>query len=81
MDELHDCGLQWDCSPWWIAKQEVGSWKKKKLVVVKRKNYAGSEKPLPTLIKEKEPLWHRVPLTSTKKKKGSMGIRRVAGLT
>jgi hypothetical protein len=27
----------------------------------KRENYAGSEKPLPTLIKEKEPLWYRVP--------------------
>lgn len=25
LDELHDCGLQWDCSPWWIAKQEVGA--------------------------------------------------------
>jgi hypothetical protein len=25
------------------------------------KNYAGSEKPLPILIKEKEPLWYRVP--------------------
>eukprot|EP00983_Pelagomonas_calceolata_P022492 707868-Pelagomonas_calceolata.AAC.5 len=24
LDELHDCGLQWDCCPWWIAKQEVG---------------------------------------------------------
>jgi len=23
---------------------------------IKRKNYAGSEKPLPTLMKEKEPL-------------------------
>uniref|UniRef100_A0A7S3VNY3 Uncharacterized protein n=1 Tax=Dunaliella tertiolecta TaxID=3047 RepID=A0A7S3VNY3_DUNTE len=22
LDELHDCGLQWDCCPWWIAKQE-----------------------------------------------------------
>jgi hypothetical protein len=27
----------------------------------KRKNYAGSEKPLPTLIKENEPFWYRVP--------------------
>jgi hypothetical protein len=27
---------------------------------MKKKNYAGSEKPLPTLIKEKEPLWYRV---------------------
>jgi hypothetical protein len=27
----------------------------------KRKNYAGSEKPLPSLTKEKEPLWYRVP--------------------
>jgi hypothetical protein len=27
----------------------------------KRKNYAGSEKPLPALIKEKEPLWYQVP--------------------
>ena len=26
-----------------------------------RKIYAGSEKSLPTLIKEKEPLWYRVP--------------------
>ena len=25
-----------------------------------KKNYAGSEKPLPTLFKEKEPLWYRV---------------------
>ena len=25
------------------------------------KNYAGNEKPLPTLIKEKEPIWYRVP--------------------
>ena len=29
--------------------------------VWKKNNYAGSEKPLPTLIKEKESLWHRVP--------------------
>ena len=27
----------------------------------KRKNYGGSEKLLPTLIKEKEPLWYQVP--------------------
>jgi hypothetical protein len=27
----------------------------------KRKNYAGSEKPLPTLIKEKEPFWYCIP--------------------
>jgi hypothetical protein len=27
----------------------------------KKKIYAGSEKPLPTLIKEKAPLWYRVP--------------------
>jgi len=26
-----------------------------------RKNCADSEKPLPTLIKEKEPLWYRAP--------------------
>jgi hypothetical protein len=25
---------------------------------MKKKNYAGSEKPLPTLIREKEPLWY-----------------------
>jgi hypothetical protein len=25
-----------------------------------KKNYAGSEKPLPTLIKEKEPIWYLV---------------------
>lgn len=23
LDELHDCGLQWDCCPWWTAMQEV----------------------------------------------------------
>ena len=27
----------------------------------KKENYAGSKKPLPTLFKEKEPLWYRVP--------------------
>jgi hypothetical protein len=48
-----------------------------------RKNCAGSEIPLPTLIKEKEPLWYRVPYNSSTdiKEKGSMRIRRVAGLT
>jgi hypothetical protein len=27
----------------------------------KREKYAGSEKLLPTIIKEKEPLWCRIP--------------------
>jgi hypothetical protein len=31
------------------------------IAFAKRKNYAGSEKQLPTLIKEKEPLWYWVP--------------------
>jgi hypothetical protein len=39
--------------------------------------------PLPTLHKEKEPFWYRVPWNSTTKKNKKMitGIRRVAGLT
>jgi hypothetical protein len=32
-----------------------------KRVEKKRKSYTGSKKPLPTLIKEKEPLWYLVP--------------------
>jgi hypothetical protein len=28
---------------------------------LKRKNYAGSKKSLPTIIKEEEPLWYRIP--------------------
>jgi hypothetical protein len=37
--------------------------------LLKRKNYAGSEKPLPgvpTINKEKEPLWYRVPTIKIK---------------
>jgi hypothetical protein len=40
--------------------------------LLKRKNYASSEKPLtgvPTLIKEKEPLWYGVPQKPSTKKK------------
>jgi hypothetical protein len=50
---------------------------------MKRKYYAGSEKALPTLIKEKEPLWYRVPYNSSvnRIRKLSMGTGRVAGLT
>jgi hypothetical protein len=49
----------------------------------KRKKYGGREKPHPTLIKEKEPLWYQVPLKSSPNRIGKlpMGIRRVAGLT
>ena len=37
------------------------------LRAMKRKNYASSEKPLPTLIMEKEPLWYRVPFETMSK--------------
>jgi hypothetical protein len=30
-------------------------------IVCSKKTYAGSEKPLPKSIKDKEPLWYRVP--------------------
>jgi len=38
-------------------------------VTGRRKNYADRENPLPTLIKEKEPLWYWVPGTGKKKGK------------
>jgi hypothetical protein len=38
----------------------------------KKENYAGSKKPLPTLFKEKEPLWYQVPSTKKRKRKRSM---------
>jgi hypothetical protein len=41
--------------PW----QYPFSWRFKKKK--KREKNADSEKPLPTLIKEKEPIWYRVP--------------------
>jgi hypothetical protein len=45
----------------------------------KKKILAGSEKPLPTLIKEKEPLWYRVPavklLHHEKERKNQWGSR------
>jgi len=44
----------------------------------KIKTLLGHDRPLPTLIKEREPLWYRVPYNSSTR---SMGIRRVAGLT
>jgi len=47
----------------------------------KKKIYAGNEKPLPTLIKEKEPLWYQLPQTPQRISKKSMGSRRVASLT
>jgi hypothetical protein len=34
---------------------------RKKTYEIRKDYYPGSEKPLPTLIKEKEPLWYRVP--------------------
>jgi hypothetical protein len=39
------------------------------LPVWEKKNYAGSEISLPTLIEEKEPLWYWVPLKSSTNKK------------
>jgi hypothetical protein len=48
---------------------------------MKTKNYEDSEKPLPTLIKEKDPLWDPVTLLHQTNRKKINGVRRVAGLT
>jgi hypothetical protein len=45
-----------------------------------KENYAGIETPLPTLIKEKEPLWYQVQFLQKRKRK-LKGIRSVTGLT
>jgi hypothetical protein len=61
----------------WFAVNHVQPATQKK----KKKIYAGNEKPLPTLIKEKEPLWYQLPQTPQRISKKSMGSRRVASLT
>ena len=42
----------------------------------KRRNYTGGEKSLPTLIKEKEPLWYcKIPPLKEKDQWGSGGLQ------
>jgi hypothetical protein len=40
-------------------------------IVNNRKNDTSSDKPFPTLFKEREPLWYRVPQNSLTKEKGT----------